>query len=173
MLPVPPFVEVTAPLVLDIVPALVAVTLTVTTQDAPPAIVAPEKLNVDTPPAGANVGEPQFEVLAAGVAATCNPVGNVSVNATPVNAVLAFEFVIVKVNVVTSFTVMGSGENDFVIDGGASTVNVLVAVLPVPPFVEDTLPLVLIFIPDVVAVMFTETVHDPDARIVPPEKLRV
>src|SRR5215216_204960 len=56
---------------------------------------------------------------------------------------------------------------------GTVTVNVLDAVFPIPPFVEETLPVVLFLTPAVVGVTLTETVHDPDTRIVPREKLRL
>ena len=55
---------------------------------------------------------------------------------------------------------------------GVNTVSVSLAVLPVPPFVEVTLPLVLFFVPDVVAVTSTETVQFPLAAIVPPVNVR-
>jgi hypothetical protein len=45
------------------------------------------------------------------------------------------------------------------------------AVPPVPPSVEETLPVVLFFAPAVVPITFTEKVHDPLAAIVPPERL--
>jgi len=70
VLPVPPLVEVTLPVVFTLAPAVVAVTLTVTVQVPLAAIVPPEKLTEVFPAAGANVGEPQPVVVAFGVAAT-------------------------------------------------------------------------------------------------------
>jgi hypothetical protein len=95
----------------------------------------------------------------------------VSVKATPVRAVPAFGFVIAKVSVLTPPTAIGFGENAFAMLGGETTVNVSVPVLPVPPLVEVTLPVVLALSPAVVAVTLTVTVQVPLAATVPPEKL--
>jgi hypothetical protein len=54
------------------------------------------------------------------------------------------------------------------------TVNVLEAVFPVnviPPAFAVTAPVVLFFVPEVVAVTFTETLHEPFVGTVPPLKL--
>ncbi len=134
----PPLVEVTLPVVLTLVPPVVAVTSTVTVHVPPVEIVPPLKVRLVLPAAGANVGVPQPFVVAFGVAATCIPAGKASVKATPVRAVPEFGFVTVRVNVLTPPTVIGLGENALAIEGGASTVNVSVPVLPVPPFVEVT-----------------------------------
>ena len=53
----------------------------------------------------------------------------------------------------------------------AVTVNVSVAVFPIPPFVEDTGPLVLVRVPVVDATTFTMIVQSPPPVIVPPLKL--
>jgi hypothetical protein len=171
VLPVPPLVEVTLPVVLSLAPLVVAVTLTLTVHVPLAAIVPPEKLNDVLPAAGANVGEPQPVVVAFGVAATWRPAGKVSVKATPVRAVAAFGLVTVKVNVLTAPTAIKLGEKAFARFGAASTVNVSVPVFPVPPFVEVTLPVVFTLLPLVVAVTATETVQVPLAAMVPPEKL--
>jgi hypothetical protein len=55
---------------LTLSPAVVAVTSTVTVQVPEAAIVPLEKLTDVLPAVGANVGEPQPEVVALGVAAT-------------------------------------------------------------------------------------------------------
>jgi hypothetical protein len=61
--------------------------------------------------------------------------------------------------------------------GGATTVSVSVAVPPVPPSVELTLPVVLTCGPPAIPVTPTENVHDEagsgDAVSVPPDKLNV
>jgi hypothetical protein len=93
------------------------------------------------------------------------------VNETPVREVPAFGFVIVNVSVLTPPTGIGFGENAFARLGGEIAVNVSLPVLPVPPFVEVTLPVVFALAPAVVAVTLTVTVHVPLAAIVPPEKL--
>jgi hypothetical protein len=81
------------------------------------------------------------------------------------------EFVIVKVSVLTPPTAIGFGENALAMLGGATTDKVSVPVLPVPPLVEVTLPVVLTLAPPVVAVTATVTVQVPLAAMVPPEKL--
>src|SRR5215467_10178892 len=61
--------------------------------------------------------------------------------------------------------------------GGAITVSVSVAVPPVPPSVELTLPVVLTCAPALIPVTLTENVHEEavsgDAVSVPPDKLTV
>jgi hypothetical protein len=169
--PVPPLVEVTLPVVLTLAPAVVAVTAREAVQVPLAAMVPPEKLNEVLPAAGAKVGEPQPLVLAFGVAATCRPAGNESLKVMPVSAVPAFGLAIVKVNVLTAPTAIGFGAKDLAMFGGASTVNVSVPVLPVPPLVEVTFPVVFTFAPLLVAVILTATVQVPLAAMVPPEKL--
>src|SRR5258708_3061671 len=118
VLPVPRLVEVTVPVVFAFEPLVVAVTATVTVQVPLAAIVPPEKLSDVLPAAGAKVGAPQPVVVALGVAATCRPAGNESVNATPVRAVPAFGLVIVKVSVLTPPTAIGFGEKALAMLGG-------------------------------------------------------
>lgn len=171
MLPVPPFVEVTLPVVLILEPLVVAITSTVIVHDPLAAIVPPLKLTVVLPAAGANVGAPQPAVVAFGVAATSMPAGNASVKATPVRAVPVFGFVIVNVSVLTPPTTIGFGENAFAIEGGATTLMLADAVPPVPPSVEVTLPVVLFCEPAAVPVTFTENVHELLAAKLAPERL--
>src|SRR5262249_103854 len=96
-------VAVTVPLVLLYVPAVGAVTSTLTVHVAPAAMGPPVKVRLAAPPAGANVAPPQLLVEAAGVAATtiaAGDVGSVSLNATPVSdAVLPAGLVIENVSV--------------------------------------------------------------------------
>ena len=76
--------------------------------------------------------------------ATVSPVGNVSVNATPLRATaLAAGFVMVNVSEVVAFKAMLLGLNTLAMDGGASTLMLAEAVPPVPPSTEVTLPVVL------------------------------
>ena len=109
--------------------------------------------------------------------ATVNPTGSVSVNATPFKAtVLATGFVIVKVKDVVALSAMFDGLKTFAIEGGATTVNTAVLLAaPVPPSVDVTAFVVLLFVPAVVPVTSTENVHDDpaagDAVSVPPERL--
>ena len=92
-----------------------------------------------------------------------------SVNATPVREmVLAAGLVMVKVKLVEPFSGMLAAPNDLVIVGGVATDRFAVAVLPVPPLVEVTLPVVLTKFPEAVPVTFTVSVQEPLAAIVPP-----
>src|SRR5271157_1529406 len=84
----------------------------------------------------------QPAVLAFGGEATWTPEGSASVKATPVRVMIAFGFVIVKVKVETPPARMGLGAKALLIAGGAMTVRVALAVLPVPPLVEVTASLV-------------------------------
>src|SRR5439155_8795264 len=92
--------------------------------------------------------------------ATVSPVGSVSVKATPVSgSTLAAGLVIVKVSEVVAFSAILLGLNTLAIDGGASTFTLAVAVPPVPPSVEVTLPVVLVCNPAAVPVTFTANVQ--------------
>ena len=103
---------------------------------------------------------------------TTNPVGKVSVNATPVSAtVLAAGLVIVKVSVVVPFSGMLLGLKTLAIDGGATTLMEAEAVPPVPPSVEVTLPVVLFCVPAAIPVTFTENVQELLAAIDAPVRL--
>ena len=76
--------------------------------------------------------------------ATVKPEGNVSVNATPFRAtVLAAGLVIVKVSEVVAFSAIVEGLNALAIDGGAITVMLAVAAVPLPPSFELTALVVL------------------------------
>jgi hypothetical protein len=108
VLPVPPLVDETLPDVLLLVPLVVAVTSTVTVHE-PLAAMEPPLREIEVSPATGLKVPPQ-EFVAFGVAATSVPAGNESVKATPVRVVPAFGFVIVKVNVLTPPTAIGSGE---------------------------------------------------------------
>src|SRR5262245_12090219 len=130
-------------------------------------MVAPERAI----PVGAVVVSVPPQTVAVAFA-TVKPVGNVSVNATPVSgSTFAAGLVMVKVSEVVAFRAMVEGLNTLAIEGGASTFNEADAVPPVPPSVEVTLPVVLLLRPAVVPVTFTAKVHELLAAIVPPDKL--
>src|SRR4029077_11115874 len=82
--PVPPFVEVTFPVVLFFTPEVVPVTFTVSVQVLLTAIVPPVSGTLPDPATAVGV-PPQVLVSPLGVATT-KPAGRVSVNATPVSA---------------------------------------------------------------------------------------
>ncbi|HLW12026.1 MAG TPA: hypothetical protein VKU81_04955, partial [Casimicrobiaceae bacterium] len=72
--PEPPSTEVTAPVVLFFVPAVVPVTLTLKVHDAVPARVAPVKLTLPDPAIAVILPPPQLPVSAFGVE-TMRPAG--------------------------------------------------------------------------------------------------
>lgn len=90
-----------------------------------------------------------------GVAATTSPDGNVSVNERPVNPSPLFEFVIVSVKLVVPFNGIEVAPNAFAIEGGEATIRLAVAVLPVPPLVEEIAPVVFVNCPETFPVTVT------------------
>lgn len=129
VLPVPPFVEDTLPVVLFLVPAVVGVTLTETVHEPDARIVPLEKLRLVSPAPGAKVGEPHPDRFTFGVAATCRPTGRLSVNTTPMRDVPAFGFVMVKLRVLVPSTLTVFGVKDLAIEGGIRMVTVSEPVL--------------------------------------------
>jgi len=119
-------------------------------------------------PAAAVVVPPQLLVSLFGVATT-SPAGSVSLKATPVSAIDAFGFEMLKVSEVEPFSRMLAAPKAFVIVGGVATVKLAVAVLPVPPLVEVTFPVVLVYCPAAAPVTVTENWQVPPAAIVAPE----
>ena len=116
--PVPPLVEVTAEVVLTLLPPLVPVTVTLTVQVMPASMVPPEKVRLVAPALGANTGDPHPDVSASGVAATCIPAGKLSVKPTPVNATVFEEgLVMVKTRTLVPFTLIEEGVNPLEITG--------------------------------------------------------
>jgi hypothetical protein len=169
--PVPPSVEVIAPVVLLCTPAVAPVTVTLNTQVPPPAAtVAP--LSVIVP--GAVVVSVPPQVTVGPEVATVNPAGSVSVNPTPVSTVAAFGFVIVNVRVVVPPSGMVAAPNALLIVGGLTTVKTAVLLgEPVPPSTESTPLVVLLFGPAVVPVTLTVSVQEAPGASVPPPKFSV
>src|SRR6266567_1017391 len=146
VLPVPPLVEVTVPVVLFFTPEVVPVTFTVNVQLLLTAIVPPVSETLPEP-ATAVAAPPQVLVNPFGVATTM-PAGNVSVNATPVSATaFAPGLVMVKVSEVVPFSGRFAAPKALAIDGGATTLMLADAVPPVPPSVDVTFPVVLFCVP--------------------------
>jgi hypothetical protein len=165
--PAPPSTEVTAPVVLFCVPAVVPVTFTLKVHEALDARVALAKLTLPDPAVAVIVPPPQLPVSPFGVETT-RPAGSVSANPTPLNVVAAFGLLIVKLSEVDPFSAMLAAPNDFTIVGGAiaATVTLADAVPPVPPSTDVTAPVVLFFVPSVLPVTFTLKVHEAlDARV--------
>src|SRR5216683_7580117 len=104
VVPVPPLLELTAPVVLFFTPAVVPVTSTLIVQLLLDARLPPLKLRVVSPAEGLNV--PPQPLLEFGVLATTKPAGRLSVNARPFSITLLFGFVIVKLNVLLAFNTM-------------------------------------------------------------------
>jgi hypothetical protein len=115
---------------LFLTPAVVPVTFRANVQDAVAGSVPPDRLALDDPAVAVAV-PPHVLDNAFGVATT-KPAGNVSVNATPDNAVVAFGLVIEKVKLVVPPTGIDAAPKALAIDG-APTVMLADAVLPVPP----------------------------------------
>src|SRR5215216_3804676 len=82
--------------------------------------------------------------------------------------VFAAGFVIVKVITEVPLIAIGFVPNDLTIVGGATTVVEVLAVLPVPPFVEVIVPVVLFLAPADVPVMVTLNIQLLFAAIEPP-----
>ena len=140
--PVPPSVELTVT-ELFFTPAVVPVTLTETVQLALAAIVAADKLT-DPDPAAAVAVPPQV-LVRFGVDATTRPAGKLSVKATPFNVTFVFGFWMLNVSEVVPFSGMLAAPKALAMAGGEATVRFAVAVLPVPPLVEVTAPVVFVY----------------------------
>src|SRR6185312_13871569 len=167
VLPVPPLVEVTFPVVFVYCPEAAPVTVTLNWHWLLAAMVAPESA---IPVGAVVVSVPPHTVAVA--LATVRPVGSVSVNATPVSdAVLAAGLVIVNVKDVVAFKPISAGLNTLAIEGGATTLIEADAVPPVPPSTEVTFPVVLFCVPAVIPVTLTENVQEAFAASVPPDRL--
>lgn len=123
-------------------PAKNAPTFTDTVQDALLARVPPEKLTTSAPAMA--TGTPPHVLLKAGVDATIMPAGRLSVNSRPVSEVPLMGLLMWNVNEVVPLNGMVAAPKDFVMVGGTATLRFAEAVLPVPPFVEVTAPVVLV-----------------------------
>jgi hypothetical protein len=170
--PVPPLVELTAPVVLVTVPAWVPVTFTLTVQvDPGVAMLPPVRLMLVELAAAVTV--PPQELVTPGVDATCRPPVSVSLKAIPVSEVVfAAGLVMVNVTVVVPFSGIEAAPKALLMAGGATIFNVaaLLAV-PVPPSVEVIAPVVFTASPAAVPVTLTVRVQDALCATVPPERL--
>src|SRR6266851_4384733 len=169
--PVPPCVELTAPVVLFCVPAAMPLTLTAKLHGALAARVAPERLTLLEPAAAVIVPPPHEPVSPLGVETT-SPEGSVSVNPIPLREVALFGLERLNVNVVEPFNGIEAAPKDFPIVGGATTVTEAMNVLPVPALVEFTVTL-LLWIPVLVPVTLVENVQEPPTPRVAPDRLTV
>lgn len=132
-------------------PLAAPVTVTVNWHRCPGAIVARES-------------EIPFELVVTGVPAqfgawpggTERPPGSGSANETPVAASAGLGLVIVKVSWVVPPVWMSVGVKASEMVGGPSTVRVAVALVPVPPSVDETLPVGFGYWPALEAVTVAE-----------------
>jgi len=76
--------------------------------------------------------------------ATLKPAGKTSPKPTPVNVAVLFVLLIVNVKVDVLPCGIDAGLNPLLIEGGDTTVMPADAVLPVPPLLDDTFPVVLV-----------------------------
>src|SRR5437763_836688 len=93
--PVPPLVELTAPVVLFCAPAAMPVTFTERLHEALGLRLAPERLTLLVPSTAVMVPPPQVPLKLLGVAST-SPAGNVSVKAIPFRVVALLGLLMVK-----------------------------------------------------------------------------
>jgi hypothetical protein len=90
---------------------------------------------------------------------TTSPDGRVSVNPAALTVVPGFGLWIEKRSELVPPSTVDDGEKDLEMVGGATTVTVAEAVLPVPPSWEVTALVVLFWAPRAVPVTFTENVQ--------------
>jgi len=157
-LPVPALPDVTAPVVLTMLPADVPVTFTLNMHEPFPAMLAADNVTLFDPGAAVMDPPPHDPVRPFGVATT-RPAGNISVNPTPVSPTVS-ALAMVKLRLVVPLTGIRAAPNDFVIEGGTTTATLAVAVPPVPPSVEVIAAVVLFCTPITVPVTFTENVQE-------------
>jgi len=164
--PAPLSFDEIGPVVLFCTPACTPVTFRLIVQEPFAARVPPVRL-MEPEPAAAVVVPPQLLVNPFGVATT-KPAGRVSLKATPVSAIDAFGFEMLKVSEVEAFSRMLAAPKALVMVGGVATVKLAVAVLPVPPLVEVTFPVVLVNCPAAAPVTVTENWQVPPTATVAP-----
>ncbi len=167
LVPVPPSVDVTFPVVLFSSPAPIPVTFTAKVQELLAAIVPLLRLITFVPGVAVIVPLPQEPVRPFGLAMT-RPAGIVSVKATPVIEVPLLAFWRVKVRLVEPFSGILAAPNVFAIRGGPTTVIEALEVLPVPPSVDVTVTL-LFLTPTVEPWISTERAQEAEPASVPPD----
>ena len=125
VLPVPPSVEVTLPVVLFCAPAAMPVTLTENVHVPLAAIDADPRLTEPDPAVAVTAAPPPQPVNALSPLGVeiISPAGKVSLKPTPVSEVVAFGFVAVNVRVVKPFSGMLAAPNAFTSVGGLTIVT--------------------------------------------------
>jgi hypothetical protein len=133
--PVPPSVEVTAPVVLFCCPATAPVTFTERVHEPLAASVAPVRLITFVPCVAVIVPPPQVPVCPLGVE-MIKPAGSVSLNPTPLRDCVVFALLIVKLKDVVPLSGTLVAPNALIITGAATTVMLAFEVFPVPPSID-------------------------------------
>ena len=170
VVPVPPLVELTGPVMLVLVPLLVPVMLREIVHELLMGIEPPLKES-EVLPEIAPLKVPPQPLVIPGVLATCSPPVSVSLKATPFSAtVLTDGLVSVKVRVVVPPGRIVAARNALLMVGGATTARLAEAVPPVPPCVEVTAPVVLFLAPAAVPVTFTAKLSEPLAARLAPDR---
>src|SRR5579859_3613914 len=168
--PVPPFVELTGPVVFVYTPPTALVTLAVTVHELFTGMLPPVRETLADPAVAVAV-PPQVLLSPLGVATT-RLAGKVSVKATPFSATpFAAGLVMVTVKLLVPFNGMPVGLKAFAMAGGAKTSMLADAVRPVPPSTDVIVPVVLFFVPAAVPVTFTANVQLPLAARLAPVRL--
>ena len=159
--PVPPSVELTVPVVLFLVPAVVPVTFTEKVQEPLAANVPPARLTEPDAAVAVMVPPPQVPERPVGVDTT-RPAGKESVNATPLSDALALGLVTVKLRLVLPPAAMCAAPNTLPMVGGSggSTVTLAEAGATSSQSVHWTVLVVLFCTPTAMPVTFTEKVHE-------------
>src|SRR5438874_953165 len=156
--PGPLSVAETGPVVLVFNPIVVAFRFTIRVQVV--SIASVPFARVIEPEPGTAVTVPPQSLLTPLGLATTRPAGRLSVNATPVSGMgFTVGLVMLKKTATVPFRATLSAEKNLVMVGGVATVKLAVAVLPVPPLVEVTLPVTLVNWPACVPVTVTLNWH--------------
>ena len=160
-----------APVVLTAAPEVLLVTASLTTQP-PTGIDVPLAMLKLPAPLPAVTPAQVVPVVTAGLVLV-SPAGYVSVNTPDSVIALALVLPMVTVSVDVPPGAMAVGSKDFASEGAASTVSDAAAVLPVPPLVDVTLPLMLFLTPVDAPVTVTFTTQAVGLVTVAPENVSV
>jgi hypothetical protein len=142
VVPAPLSFELIAPVVFIHTPVVEPVTVTLKLQLVPPVNIPPVKVILFDAALVVSV-PPQVVVLES---PTVTPDGSVSVKLIPLRFCDPFGLVIVKLRLVVAPSSTLEEPNALLIVGGAATLNIAVfEVVPVPPLVDETWPVVLLY----------------------------
>lgn len=119
VVPVPPWVELMAPVVLLNVPVLVVVVTLMLKEHDPPAPSVPLDKPTEVDPAVPPFTVPPQLFTIPGTAPTCIPLGNASVKPIPLSEVVPLGFWMKKFSVAEPPVPIVAGKNDLLIVGGA------------------------------------------------------